>query len=92
MIDKTYFTHFIYFLLFGIVFPRNYIGALALGIGWEFIEEAIDSESWTRDFLRQHIEDYKQIWKFNQKNKSVHLVISMVGYYMGNKLRGFSPL
>jgi hypothetical protein len=91
LIDISRFSHLFYFIILGILFPSNYIGALVLAIGWELFEECITTNELSSDLVIQHFNDYQNIWNDN-KNKYMSLGFTMLGYYVGNKLRGVSPL
>jgi len=95
MSNSLYVTSFVQlfnFIILGILFPNNYIGALILAILWELLEECFTKRELSIDVLTQHFNDYQHLWQDNKKNKVMDLFISMVGYYVGTRVRGFSPL
>ena len=87
-INTTYIYHLCYFIILGLLFPSNYIGALCLGVLWELIEECLTAKKVSNDIIIQHFNDYQN----GNKTKLIGLSINMIGYYLGNKVRGFSPL
>lgn len=92
LLDRTSFTHLFNFMILGILFPNNYIAAFILGLAWEFLEECITKKEFSRNLLVQHLNDYKNIWGESNKNKLMDIVLNMIGYYIGNRIRSFSPL
>ena len=92
LLDITSFAHVFNFMILGLLFPSNYIGAFILGIVWELFEECITKKQVSRDLIVQHFKDYQYLWDETKKNKVMDLVLNMIGYYLGNKIRGFSPL
>ena len=95
LISTRSFSHLFNFMVLGLLFPSNYIGALFLGVAWELFEECISKKKVSGDLIIQHFKDYKNIWISDQSDKKIKLmdiVLNMVGYYLGNKIRGFSPL
>ena len=49
MLDMSSVAHVFKYIVVGILFPNNYIGALALGIAWELFEECITKKEFSRD-------------------------------------------
>jgi len=92
LLDLASFAHLFNFMILGLLFPNNYVGAVVLGIVWELFEECLSKREFSRDFLIQHFKDYQNLWDENKKNKLMDLGLNMVGYYAGNRLRGVSPL
>ena len=92
VLDIPVFSHFIFFMIFGILVPSNYIGAFILGLVWECIDDCRKAETLSTDFLIQHFKDYQDVWPTDKKHKLVYMIINMGGYYAGNKLRSMSPL
>ena len=95
LISTRSFSHLFNFMILGLLFPSNYIGALCLGVVWELCEECISKKKISGELIVQHFKDYKNIWISDQSDKKIKLmdiVLNMVGYYLGNKIRGFSPL
>lgn len=78
-------SYLVNFIVLGLLFPNNYIGALILGISWEVFKECIEQETISQDLLIQHFQDYKEPLS---KQKTIDLVVMMVGYYLGTRLRG----
>jgi hypothetical protein len=79
-------------MILGFLFPSNYLGALCLGIVWIFFEECLSKKKVSVDLIVQHFKDYKNEWHETKQIKFMDLSINMGGYYIGNKLRGLSPL
>ena len=95
LLDVASFAHVFNFMVLGLLFPSNYIGALCLGVVWELFEECISKKKISGDLVIQHFKDYKNIWISDQSDKKIKLMdvgLNMIGYYLGNKVRGFSPL
>jgi len=92
LLDLASLAHLFNFMILGLLFPNNYVGAVVLGIVWELFEECITKKKFSRDFLIQHFKDYQNLWDEDKKNKLMDLGLNMIGYYAGNRLRGFSPL
>ena len=95
LISTRSFSHLFNFMILGLLFPSNYIGALCLGVVWELFEECISKKKISGDLIVQHFKDYQNVWISDQSDKHIKLmdiVLNMVGYYLGNKIRGFSPL
>jgi hypothetical protein len=98
LISTRSFSHLFNFMILGLLFPSNYIGALCLGVVWELFEECISKKKISGDLVIQHFKDYKNIWisdQSDQSDKKIKLMdvgLNMIGYYLGNKVRGFSPL
>ncbi len=92
MLDISSVAHVFKYIVVGILFPNNYIGALALGIAWELFEECITKKEFSRDLLVKHFNSYKDLWDESKRNKLLDLVFNMIGYYLGNRIRGMSPL
>ena len=81
-------------MVLGLLFPSNYLGALFLGVAWELFEECISKKKISGDLVIQHFKDYQNVWvsDTDKKIKLMDIGLNMVGYYLGNKIRGFSPL
>ena len=92
LLDITSFAHVFNFMILGLLFPNNYIGAFILGIVWELFEECITKKEFSRDLLVQHFKDYQNLWDETKRNKLMDLVFNMFGYYLGHKIRDLSPL
>ena len=95
LISTRSFSHLFNFMILGLLFPSNYIGALCLGVVWELFEECISKKKISGDLIVQHFKDYKNVWISDHSDKHIKLMdiaLNMVGYYLGNKIRGFSPL
>ena len=92
LLDLASLAHLFNFMILGLLFPNNYVGAVVLGIVWELFEECLTKKEFSRDFLIQHFKNYQNLWDENKKNKLMDLGLNMVGYYAGNRLRGVSPL
>jgi len=92
LLDLASIAHLFNFMVLGLLFPDNYVGAVVLGIVWELFEECITKKEVSRDLLLQHFKDYQNLWDEDKKNKLMDLGLNLVGYYAGNRLRGFSPL
>ena len=92
LLDIASFAHVFNFMILGLLFPSNYIGAFILGIVWELFEECITKKELSKDLLVQHFKDYQYLWDETKKNKIMDLLLNMIGYYVGNKIRGFLPL
>ena len=81
-------------MILGLLFPSNYLVALCLGVAWELFEECISKKKISGDLVIQHFKDYKNVW-VSDTDKHIKLMdisLNMIGYYLGNKIRGFSPL
>ena len=91
-VDVASFAHLFNFMIVGVLFPNNYIGAFILGIIWELIEECITNTDFSRDLLLRHFKDYQSLWDETNKNKLMDISLNMVGYYLGNKIRDGKPL
>jgi len=92
LLDLASLAHLFNFMILGLLFPNNYVGAVVLGIVWELFEECLAKREFSRDFLMQHFKNYQNLWDETKKNKLMDLGLNMVGYYAGNRLRGVSPL
>ena len=92
LLDVASFAHVINFMILGLLFPGNYIGAFILGIVWELFEECITRKEFTKDLLIQYFKDFQDLWSETKRNKLIDLALNMGGYYLGNRLRGVSPL
>ena len=90
ILDKINLKHIIFFIVLGALFPNNYIGAFIIGVSWIILEKFMNKRDITKDLLVNHLKSYKDLW--NNENKLIDLIINMIGYYLGNKIRGFSPL
>jgi hypothetical protein len=92
LVDIASVAHLFNFMVLGLLFPSNYIGALFLGIAWECLEECLTKQEFSKGLLIQHFKDYQHLWKEGKKNKCMDIALNMIGYYVGNKIRGYSPL
>jgi len=92
LLDVASFAHLFNFMILGLLFPNNYVGAAILGIVWELLEECIARKEFSRDALIQYFKNYQNLWDETKKNKLMDLGLNMIGYYAGNRLRDFSPL
>ena len=92
LLDLASLAHLFNFMILGLLFPNNYIGAFIIGIVWELLEECVTKKEFSRDLFIQHFKDYQNLWDENKKNKLMDLALNMIGYYAGNRLRGLSPL
>ena len=92
ILDLASFAHLFNFMVLGLLFPSNYVGAFILGVTWEYLEECLTKKDFSRDLLIQHFKGYQHLWQEGKKNKLMDLLLNMIGYYVGNKVRGYSPL
>jgi len=72
------------FFMFGLFYPNNYIHAIIISIFWEFVS-LFYNENKSIDEIKQLVEsvDYT-VYK--------DLIIQLLAYYIGNKLRSVSPI
>jgi len=97
LVSTRSFSHLFNFMILGLLFPSNYLGALCLGVAWELFEECISKKKISGDLIVQHFKDYQNVWISDQSDTDKHIKLmdislNMIGYYLGNKIRGFSPL
>jgi len=92
LLDTASIAHVFKFMILGLFFPNNYVGAFILGIVWELFEECITRKEFTRDLLIQYFKDFQDLWSETKRNKLMDLALNMGGYYLGNRIRGVSPL
>ena len=92
VLSKTSFSHSFYFIILGFMFPSNYLGAICLAIVWVLFKECLYKKKVSVDLIVQHFKDYKNAWHETKQIKFMDLSIYMTGYYIGNKVRGLSPL
>jgi hypothetical protein len=94
LVSTRSFSHLFNFMILGLLFPSNYLGALCLGVAWELFEECISKKKISGDLVIQHFKDYQNVWvsDTDKKIKLMDVGLNMLGYYLGNKIRGFSPL
>ena len=84
-IDIASFLHFFNFMILGICFKRNYAFAFMLGLVWEIIEvDIVQSKPFT--YVTRNYSRYSYLWNETYENKTMDLIINMIGYYIGNHI------
>jgi hypothetical protein len=83
-IDLMTIVHFMLYIIFGYIYPNNYIIAFLIGILWEIFERIIVSNKVLYNLVKKYWIIPEVYWNENIVNTISDKVINMLGYLVGN--------
>jgi hypothetical protein len=70
-----------------IIYPDRYIHAIFVGILWEIFEAGIVHIKPLYELTKKYWIIPERYWNETNKNKFFDLIVNMIGYFIGGKIR-----
>jgi hypothetical protein len=85
--DINHLNHFNIWLIFGIIYPNNYILAFIISIIWEIFEILIVRIKPLYKLTKKYWIVSERYWNETKINKIVDIICNMTGYFFGSHIR-----
>ena len=86
-VDPNHITHFLQWILLGILFPNKWVIAIFIMILWELFEYIIVYVNPLYSLTKTYWFIPETIWNETIKNKIIDMIVNILGYAIGTILR-----
>jgi hypothetical protein len=84
--DKSHISHFLFYVVIGIIYPNQYLLAFMLSIVWELFEILIVTNDTLYNLTSKYWIIPEVYWNETLANKGIDIICNMTGYALGSMI------